>query len=212
MEITRNFQQRVSKQLNKDIKEALGEVAKDITTQVRNYVANTLYRGNRPLYYERSSGYGGYLDTFASARNFSKVLKQMTRVEGGRIYVTFVLRDFDDLIHTQSKLSRFNHHMGFDGQSTRGSRNRKAGTYNADNRTKSELDDWIDKGWHVPGLRKLYGNIRWKDYAKNLVNRKAKQMVIDRLKARGYNFSGQLKVGPKRLSIPVDSVKIIVEG
>lgn len=211
MEITRNFREKVNKQITKAIKESLGEVAIDITTKVRNYIEKQLYRKSNPLYYDRTEGFGGYLDTFASARNFSKVLKQMTRVEGNRVYITFVLRDFDDFVHKKSRMSRFNHHMGFDGRYSRGSWNRNAGVYNADNRRKSEMDDWIDRGWHIPGVKGLYGNIRWRDYAEKLVSKEANDMLKQKLKERGYDFSGQAKVGPKRLSIPVDTIKIVVE-
>ena len=206
MEFTPEFEKKMKIKIRDDVEEVLKEVAVEITEKVRAYVARSLYSRPESLYYERDRDNGGFLETFVNAKNASSMLDSMLRVQQGRMYITFVLRDYENLNYEGAFKGTFGHHASFDGEETNNSR------------FSSEMDNFIDKGWTIiihkkdKELRKKIKGIHFKDYAQKIIRTEGVPLIYEKLRQRGYQSSlGGLTIGRKRISLPIDEIKIGVK-
>lgn len=202
MKLTPEGRRRLQGVVRQDLASVLGDIAKEITAEVRNYVARTLYARPKSLYYERDKEDGGFLETFAANSSYAELLDSMTRVQGNKMYITFVLRDYDNINYEGRGKGKFGHHVSFDGEETNNSR------------FSSELDNLMNDGWGIYSrsgiMIKYIAGIHFKEYAKSLVKKYTQQIVDKKLREKGYNLSGNVGVGRKRLSIPIDTITIEV--
>ena len=205
MQVTPELARRLEAHVRSNIKDAMEEVAIEITEEVRNYVARTLYTRPKSKYYDRDGYNGGFIGTFADASNASRIVDEMMRTQGDKIYVTFVLRDFSDINYEPPTSKQFGHHTSFEGVET------------SDSRAQSEMDDLINNGWEIITPHKSYYSykriegIHFREYAKDYVNKYANGMLAEKLKQRGLEMSSNTSIGRKRMSVPIDDIQIIIE-
>lgn len=205
MNITPGLEQKIESHVRSIIKDVMEEVAIEITEEVRGYVARTLYTRPKSKYYDRDEDNGGFLGTFADASNASRVVDEMMRTQGDKIFVTFILRDFSDINYEPPTTRQFGHHTSFEGVET------------YDTRAQSELDNIINNGWEVITPHKYYytykriEGIHFREYAKDYVKKYANTMIAEKLKQRGLEMTSNAFAGRKRLSVPIDEVQIIIE-
>ena len=205
MELTSEFQKKLEAYVRGVSKEIMQDVAIEITKMVKDYVAKTLYNRPTSLYYDRLGENGGFLGTFADAHNLSNVIEEMTRTVGNKIYVTYVLRDYSDLVYRRGSNGKFGHHVSFRGNPTKNTRSR------------SLMDEAINEGWEVYTPHRRYVTIKWiegihfKEYAKECIRKYAPKMIERKLNELGLGKSSGTKIGYKRISIPVDEIQILSE-
>ena len=162
MEFTPEFQKKIQLKMKRDIKNALVEVAKEITEEVRNYVYKQIYLKPSSLYYDRDGYDGGFISTF-DPYNSTGLIDNMLRTQGNKIYITFLLRNYEDLSYQDTGWGwgSFGHHTSFDGVKTK------------NDRFSSVLDTFINEGWDIHGrngqIIKTIEGIHFKEYAKDLV-------------------------------------------
>ena len=204
MELTTAGRKRLQSFVREDLGEILGEIAQEITKDVKNYVERMLYGRSKSLYYDRDGENGGFLETFAVGSEARDIVESMTRVEGGRMYITFVLRDYDNINYEGREKGKFGHHTSFDGEET------------VNSRFSSELDVLINDGYGIYNrkglLIKYIRGIHFKEYAKKIIRQYSKNIINERLRQRGYETSGNIGIGRKRFYVPVDDLKIEIEG
>ena len=200
MELTPEFQRKLQQKMRADIKDALADVAKEMTQKVREYVRRELYLRPKSKYYDRDADAGGFLGTFDTNAD---LIDSMLRTQGNRIYLTFLLRDYSDINYSEAYRGQFGHHVYFGGDET------------INNRFSSEMDNMIDQGWGIydrtGGLIKFIKGIHFKEYAKELVNREGNKILNERLREMGYEMQARTGVGRKRISIPIDEIEVIYE-
>lgn len=217
MDITPGLERKIEAHVRSIIREVMEEVAIEITEEVRNYVARTLYTRPKSKYYDRDGANGGFLGTFADASKASRIVDQMMRSQGDKIYVTFVLRDFSEIRYEPPTQGEFGHHTMFTkskyyDETTQETVDVYGITTNS--RAWSELDNIIDEGWNVGGYwntGRFVEGIHFREYAKDYVNKYANGMLTEKLKQRGLEMTRNATVGRKRLSVPIDEVQIIIE-
>ena len=202
MEFTPEFQKKLQIKMRRDIKDALADVAMKITEEVRNYVNRALYLRKPSEYYDRNEYEGGFIGTF-DPYNSTGLIDNMLRTQGSKIYITFLLRDYEDINYEEGEKGKFGHHVYFGGDETH------------NDRFKSDLDNLIDEGWYIYGRNgmklKFIEGIHFKEYAKDLVEKKGNEMLKQRLQEMGYQMSAGVGIGRKRISVPIDEVEIIYE-
>lgn len=205
MKINPEFKKYMQERFSIIIKEVLQEVAKEITLEVRNYVAKTLYSRPSSIYYDRDGENGGFLGTFADATNMSQVVEEMTRTQGNKIFITYVLRDFSKIRYKAGGPGRFGHHTSFEGVET------------TNKRARSELDNIINNGWSIVSPHNSYvtgkriQGIHFREYAKSYIKKHANRMIQEKLSQRGLSSQNGISQSRKRLSISLDSIQIIAE-
>lgn len=203
MKLTPEFQKKIEQKVRRDIKDALTEVAKQITQEVREYISRELYLRPKSLYYDRDEDDGGFLGTFANARQVSELVGNILRTQGDKIYVTFLLRDYEDIDYSEGARGKFGHHIYFGGDETK------------NNRFSSELDNMMDRGWNIYNKKgeviKFIQGIHFKEYAKELVAKKGNKLLSEYLAEMGYVMNANIGIGRKRISIPIDDIEIIYE-
>ena len=204
MEITPEFQKKIQAKIRADVKEALTGVAKQVTNIVRHYVAQSLYKRPISPWYGDRDEEEGFLGTFADAQAASEIVDSMLRTQGNKVYLTFLLRDYDYINYEMAdKKGNFNHHLTFDGEETNNSR------------YHSDLDDFINDGHYIRKrngeLGKFIKGIHFREFASNIVKTMGNTLLKQEMEKMGYNMDFKAGTGRKRINIPIDKIELDYE-
>ena len=74
MELTPAFKNKLQIKIREAVEEVLKEIAIEITKEAGHYITKRLYSRHRSLYYDRDKDDGGFLSTFATASDASRIL------------------------------------------------------------------------------------------------------------------------------------------
>ena len=200
--------QELKKRIQLAMQDIMFEIAKDVTKATKDYIRKEWYIKRAPsMYYTRQGDNGGFIDTFLEGDELANSLDYVADRRGNRLYMRFLLRDYERLVRARPRRGEFGTHMSFDGEPT------------DDSFRKSEMDNLINYGWKIRYTQRGVNNgevvktqkvkrikgIQFRQFAREYLNEHFDELLLKYGAPYGIT-AGRGKIGYKRQSIDLNDI------